>query len=305
MGIYQWDVIYSGDTDNNSASDNNDPAEQVTATTAVTVPNGSFESTSPGLISGVGYNGAPCTLGTTTGSIEGWTITDVPITGGVYQTGGWGPTASVEIGIMNGPDWGNGPAPDGNQFLMLDPGEAYNDLTMPRGPFAQPGASMIATTTGISESAVAGTTYDASFMAANINKWGWDGPNPSFSPVGDDMTLNILANGVVVASHTVDGTNFTENDANNGWNTGNWISVNASWTADASHAGQAIQLQIVATNFLEDQHGNNTEWSVPPMGVDNVCLAAWPTPGAVATSVAVQAASARPTEPRALRQRYG
>ena len=33
-GTYQWDVSYSGDANNNSASDNNDPTEQVAVSPA-------------------------------------------------------------------------------------------------------------------------------------------------------------------------------------------------------------------------------------------------------------------------------
>ena len=262
-----------------------EPLEDRRLLSAIPVPNGSFESTLPGLVPGVGFNyNTGCTLGTTTGTVSGWSVTDIPVTGGVYQAGGWGPTAGVEIGIWNGtaggPNWGNGMAPDGGQFLMLNPGEPYN--TVPKGPFAQPGASMSATTTGISASAAAGTTYVASYSAANVEKWGYtvgSNSNLPFAPVGANMTLNILANGVVVASQTVAGSNFTENDADDGSNTGNWFPVTASWTADASHAGQSIQLQIVATNFLEDQYGVNGQWTLPIMGIDDVSLAAMTAAG--------------------------
>ncbi len=67
-GAYQWDVVYSGDAKNNAASDNNDPAGQVTVSSA-----------SPSLSS----NPTNVTLATTAP-----TLTDsATLSGGYYETG--------------------------------------------------------------------------------------------------------------------------------------------------------------------------------------------------------------------------
>ena len=55
------------------------------------------------------------------------------------------------------------------------------------------------------------------------------------------VALNILANGVVVGTGTLSG--LAQNSP--------WTTVTASWVAQAADASQPIQLQVVATNFLE------------------------------------------------------
>ena len=66
------------------------------------------------------------------------------------------------------------------------------------------------------------------------------------------MTLNILANSVVVGTGTLSG--LAQNSP--------WTTVTATWVAPAAYAGQAIQLQVVATNFLE---GPELQWQVPTL----------------------------------------
>ena len=74
------------------------------------------------------------------------------------------------------------------------------------------------------------------------------------------MALNILADGVLVGTGTLSGP--AQNSP--------WTPVTATWTATAPYSGQAIQLQVVATNFLE---GPSDEWQVPTFGFANATLA--------------------------------
>ena len=83
---------------------------------------------------------------------------------------------------------------------------------------AQTGAGLTLTTTGISAAAVSGTTYTASIYYANLTTNGNNnGPN---------VTLNILAGGVVVGTGTVTG--LAPGSP--------WTQVTATWTA-SSHIG--------------------------------------------------------------------
>ena len=75
---------------------------------------------------------------------------------------------------------------------MYYPGEQYAYGSVVGGP--QPGASLTMTTTGISATAVAGSTYTATIQYANVS-WSNCNVNPSAN-----VALNILANGVVVSS---------------------------------------------------------------------------------------------------------
>ena len=75
------------------------------------------------------------------------------------------------------------------------------------------------------------------------------------------MALNILANGVVVGTGTLSG--LAQNSP--------WTPVTATWTATSAYAGQAIQLQVVATNFLEGP-GSTDQWQVPTFGFANATL---------------------------------
>ena len=47
-----------------------------------------------------------------------------------------------------------------------------------------------------------------------------------------------------------------------------WTTVTATWVAQPANAGQAIQLQVVATNFLE----GSQQWQVPTFGVTYAAL---------------------------------
>ena len=102
---------------------------------------------------------------------------------------------------------------------------------------AQPGASLTMTTTGISAAAVTGTTYTATIEYANVS-WSTVSTNNSAN-----VALNILANGVVVGTGALSG--LAQGSP--------WATVTAIWTAPSAYAGQAIQLQVVATHFLRDR----------------------------------------------------
>ena len=49
--------------------------------------------------------------------------------------------------------------------------------------------------------------------------------------------------------------------------------MTASWVAQAANAGQTIQLEVVATNFLEGP-GSNDQWQVPTIGFTHATLTA-------------------------------
>ena len=139
-----------------------------------------------------------------------------------------------------------------NAFVYY-PGEQYGYNSVVGG--AQPGASLTMTTTGINATAVAGSTYTATIQYANVS-WSNCNVNPSAN-----VALNILANGVVVGTGTLSG--LAQGSP--------WTPVTASWVADAAHAGQAIQLQVVATNFLEGP-GSTQQWQVPTFAFANATL---------------------------------
>jgi hypothetical protein len=236
----------------------------------ITVLNGSFETGGTGTIAGVASAGG-FTQTVSTGSIDGWSITVNPSTAnsGWIAASGWASSANLNIGAWTGstggPWWYGVPA-EGSQFLLMTPGEPFANGAVPNtAPI--PGLSIVATSTGISANAIADHVYTASFVAQNLNK-------PDMSLAGADMTMNILANGVVVASQTVGAALFTQG-ANDGRN---WIPVTATWTAGTADAGKAIQVQIVGSNFMDGQFNNGTQWSAGPVGVDNVTLSVNPVP---------------------------
>ena len=105
--------------------------------------------------------------------------------------------------------------------------------------------------------AVAGTTYTATIQYANVS---WASSNVNLSA---NVALNILANGIVVGTGTLSG--LAEGAP--------WTTVTAGWVAPAAYAGQAIQLQVVATNFLEGP-GDNQQWQVPTFAFAHATMTA-------------------------------
>ena len=99
---------------------------------------------------------------------------------------------------------------------------------------------------------MAGATYTATIQYANVSD-----TTANLSP---NVALNILANGVVVGTGTLSG--LAEYSP--------WTTATASWVAQAANAGQAIQLQLVATNFLEGPG----QWEVPTFAVTDATLTA-------------------------------
>ncbi len=142
---------------------------------------------------------------------------------------------------------------------MYYPGEQYAYNGIVGG--AQPGASLTMTTTGINATAVAGTTYTATIQYANVSSRTCTA-NPSAV-----VAFNILANGVVVSSGHLAG--LTQGSP--------WTAVTAGWVCPAAYAGQTIQLQVVATNFLEGPAANQ-QWQVPTFAFANATLTSL-TPG--------------------------
>ncbi len=232
---------------------------------AITVPDGDFASDTAGFdINANNGNHGPF-VGPMTATLSGWTVTANPSTdnSGVYSS--WNPYGGVDNTVTNSPAHGNfytnyaGSMPGGaTNLFFYYPGE---QLTGAIGSqVAQTGAGLTLTTTGISATAVSGTTYTASIYYANLANYGLNnGPN---------VTLNILANGVVVGTGSLSG--LAPGSP--------WTQVTAIWTA-TSHIGAAIQLQVVANNFLE----GTQPWSMANFGLTHATLTATARRGTVAS----------------------
>ena len=139
-----------------------------------------------------------------------------------------------------------------------------------------------ATTTGISASVMAGQMYTATIDAANVSGW-WANNPPNYNkvpdpiPVGANVTLNILANGVIVASNTVSGTNFPDQNAtNNG--PGPASTVTTTWVSSSTYAGESLQLQVICNNWVDAQTNAGAQWQEAIMGITNATLSASPSP---------------------------
>jgi phosphodiesterase/alkaline phosphatase D-like protein len=254
----------------NSLGDSaNSNTASATAQTVIPVPDGDFSADAPNPYINPGSWSTGSGSGTTitspmTATLAGWNVVADPTTanGGLYEQGGWIPYGLVE-NITNGGNAtpfgsvtinsiGNQPASSYQAFLYY-PGEQYSFGSVVTGP--QPGANLTMTTTGITANSVAGTTYTASIDYANV----------SMSNAGDNASANveldILANGVVVGTGTLSG--LAQNSP--------WTPITATWTATT--AGQALQLRVVATNFLEGgPAGPNSQFQVPTFAFANATL---------------------------------
>ena len=227
-------------------SANTATASATTGTTGtpvpITVPDGNFASDSPGNVIGNNNGGGGTFTSPLTATLSGWSMSANPSTaqGGYYSSGGWNPSGVLDSVTSSGASpasnnssgLGNQPASSYHEFDYY-PGEQYSYGSVVGGP--QPGASLTMTTTGINATAVAGSTYTATIQYANVS---W---SSSTSTASANVAFNILANGVVVSSGHLTG--LAQGPP--------WTPVTVGWVADAAHAGQAIQLQVVASNFLE------------------------------------------------------
>ena len=232
---------------------------------SIPVPDGNFALDTPSYCIN-SNSGGNIVVGSTTATLSGWAITANPSTANYGYYASWEPVGAVNnvtsgsgsasFWYTNAPYVGNQPASNYNAFVY-SPGElygGYGGYDVVGGP--QPGASLTMATTGITATAVAGDTYGATIEYANVSTSGCN-LNPSAN-----VELDILANGAVVGSGTLSG--LAQNAA--------WTPVTATWTATAPYAGQSIQLQVVATNFLEGPTANDL-WQVPTFGFTNATLA--------------------------------
>jgi Fibronectin type III domain len=259
-------------------SANTATASATTSAPSISIPDGNFSSDADGFYINSATGPATFTM-PITATLSGWGVTAVPSTanGGNYSGfEPFGALESVTSGTGGTPNTynndlatiGNAPASPYQAFVYY-PGELYNSGgTLVAGP--QPGASLTLTTTGISATAVTGTTYTATILYANVSSSAVTNP-------GANVTLNILANGIIVGTSTLTG--LAQGSP--------WTPVTATWTAASAYAGQAIQLEVVANNFLE----NGGPYQVPTIafagatltaatGVSN--LPAWITPTSTA-----------------------
>jgi phosphodiesterase/alkaline phosphatase D-like protein len=264
-------------------SANTTTASATTAvTTVITVPDGDFADAAGYVINS---NTGPATFTSPmNGTLSGWTVSGTPSSANGGQYTGWEPYGLVDNVPSGGAATpyssnvsfiGNQPASNYQAFIYY-PGELYNNGSVVGG--AQPGAGLTMTTTGISAAVVTGTTYTATIDYANVS---WGPPSGATLNPSANVALNILANGVVVGTGTLSG--MAQNSP--------WTTVTASWTATAAHSGQAIQLQVVANNFLEGPASTN-QWQVPTIGfthatltssiVSTGTLPAWLSPGSAA-----------------------
>ena len=233
---------------------------------AMTVPDGNFALDATGdYINASGANGGGGTYTQPmTGTLAGWTLSATPSTanGGYYSSGGYNPFGVLDTVTSSGASpYPNNASSLGNQpgstyrAFVYYPGEQYAYNGVVGGP--QPGASLTMTTTGINATAVAGNTYTATIQYANVS-----GAN-SAANSSANIQFNILANGVVVSSAGLSG--LAQDSP--------WTPVTVGWVADAAHAGQSIQLQVVATNFLEGP-SSSQQWEVPTFALANAALTA-------------------------------
>ena len=250
---------------------------------SVPVPDGNFSSDAPNYYINGNNSGGLAFTSPMTATLTGWTISAIPsnANGGLYN--GWEPYGAVDSvtssgagPFQNNAPWvGNQPA-SSYQAFMYYPGELYNSGSVVGG--AQPVAKLTMTTTGISVNASTGYTYAATIQYANVS-WASAADNNSAN-----VELEILANGVPVGSGTLSG--LAQN--------GPWTTVTASWVCPSTDAGQAIQLQVVATNFLEGP-ANYNQFEVPSFGFTDATLSAT-LPGAPAAPSALAATVASSSE---------
>jgi autotransporter-associated beta strand protein len=269
MGLSSTTTYYYRVRAFNSAGDSSNTSTASATTsavviTAISVPDGDFASDATGFYLTSGSGGGFTFTSPLTATLSGWTVSADPSTanGGYYASGGWEPygvldtvtsgSGATPYPYLSVATIGGQPASTYNAFLYF-PGEMYNDGSVVGG--AQPGASLTMTTTGITATAAAGSTYTATIQYANVSQ-----SNAAANPSAN-VALNILANGVVVGTGTLSG--LAQDSP--------WTAVTATWTADAGHAGQAIQIQVVATNFLEGP-GSTQQWQVPTFGFADAAL---------------------------------
>ena len=268
----------------NGNSANTSTASATTASAgvpvAVPVPDGSFTDAAAYYINSNTGGGLTFTA-PMTGTLSGWNISATPSTarGGFYS--GWEPYGAVDSvtsgsgasPFTNNAPWvGNQPS-SSYQAFVYNPGEQYDYDDVVGG--AQPGASLKMTTTGINLAAVAGSSYTATIEYANVS-WSSCAVNASAN-----VALNILAGGVVVGTGTLSG--LAQNSP--------WTPVTATWTASSAYAGQPIQLQVVATNFLEGP-GSYQQWQVPSFGFTDATLTATAVSGVPAAPSGLTATAA-------------
>lgn len=182
------------------------------------------------------YNGGGTTAVQQTASISGWDVTVNPMTfnGGVYYN--YTPYATV----WNNGWYGSGANGQAAFFAVFggEPNANYYWTGGPTNPvnhdrFLLTDESAILTSTGITNTTVAGGTYTAT-MAVGGSSWSdlsWvDAVKPTY-------TINLLVDGNVVSSGIVANPAFDV-----------WTDVStAPYVATSS--GQSIQVQMVATNF--------------------------------------------------------
>jgi Fibronectin type III domain/FlgD Ig-like domain len=233
-----------------------------TAGAVIPVPDGDFTDASGNVIN-TNTGGGLTFTSPMSATLAGWNIRAVPSTGNGGFYANWEPYGVLDNVVtstgatpynMNAPWISSQPASNYQAFSYY-PGELYTSGNVVGGP--QPGASLTMTTTGISAVAVAGATYTASILYSNVS-WSVVAANPSAN-----VAFNILANGVVVGTGTLAG--LMQGSP--------WTPVTATWTATSAFAGQAIQLQVVANNFLEGP-GPNQIWEVPTFAFTHATLSA-------------------------------
>ena len=251
-----------GSADSSTASAT---TEAIGTPVPVSVPDGSFASDTPNYVINTNSGGGTFTS-PLNATLSGWSIVADPSTANNGNYPGWEPYGSVNTVTSGGaasPDntnagyVGSQPSSSYHEFTYY-PGELYNQGSVVVGP--QPGANLTMTTTGISLAAVTGTTYTATIDYANVS-WSNCADNASAN-----VELNILANGVVVGTGTLAGLAQASP----------WTPVTVTWTASSAYAGDAIQLQVVANNFLEGYSvtGTESQWQVPTFAVTDAALTA-------------------------------
>ncbi len=181
-GSYQWDASYSGDGNNNSASDNNDPAEQVTVNpaspTLVTTPSSTFvtlDLTAPSLTDSAVLSGGYYETGTITFTLYyngGSTPVDtetVTVNGNGTYTTPTGYTLPATGTVAGSYQWDASYSGDGNNNSASDNNDPAEQVTV------SPASPTLVTTpssTIVTLDSTAPTLTDSAVLSGGYNETG-------------------------------------------------------------------------------------------------------------------------------------
>jgi hypothetical protein len=228
----------------------------------IAVPDGSFESYAPGTPSG-GPDGIVGGM-----SFSGWNVT---YTGSFVTNPG--------AATVNYANWGNGnggmSASDGVEFGFFWPGMVYTASNAPYPPAVVPGLSFAWTTTGITDTTIAGNTYTAKIdvMESAESRYQAAGTSPQF-------TLNLVSGSTILAHSTIEAGALP-------WGTG-WQTMTVDYPATTS--GLPMQIQLVTSLLYQGLayfQATDANSGYTTSVIDNAQLSFAPTPTPEPASLAM------------------